>query len=87
MSKGFNGKLIEYGKATVTLDASGDGTFAISFKEAFVDAPEVFLPVHRADSGSRAASSITKSGFTLTVTGSDMVSQDLEVVYIAHEKL
>lgn len=87
MPTGLLGRTVEYGKTKVSTDASGNGSIAVTFVESFVDAPAVLVIPHRADSGSRSATSISKSGFTLTITTSDLKSQDIEVVYVAHEKL
>lgn len=84
--RGIHGRLIDYGAAKVTLDASGNGTLDVAFSTPFIAPPQVFIVDGAADAGTRTAASITKDGFTLTVTDSDIVSQDHEFIWIAHEK-
>lgn len=87
MSLGLRGRRMDYGYALVTLNGSGAGTANVTFTEtAFVDAPHVVCIPGRADAGTRTAGTITKTGFTITVTGSDLLSQDVEVFWISHEK-
>lgn len=86
MSRGIDGRLTEYKRALVTLDASGNGTLAIAFDEAFPDPPQMAIISRRGDAGSFTAASVTKLGFTLTVVASDVRSQDLYVTWFAHEK-
>ena len=86
MAKGIDGKLVESNKARVSLDSSGNGTKTVSFEEDFFDAPSVLVVGRRADSGAYTAAGVTKSGFTLTVTGSDIESADLDIPWLAHEK-
>jgi hypothetical protein len=78
--------MVELGTATVTLDGSGDGTQAVSFTETYVDTPSILVAPPRADAGTYSATSTSKTGFTVTVATSDMVSQDVKVTWVAVEK-
>lgn len=75
----------EEGIATVTL-SGGNGSTNISFRDGFLRAPAVLVVPRESDSGAYAAASVTKSGFTVTVTSSDFSSGDIQVAYIAIEK-
>ena len=85
MAKGINGRRTDYGKVTVTIDGSGDGTQAVTFAESFVATPSILVVGHSGDAGTFTAASSSKTGFTATVATSDQVSQDIEVVWFAHE--
>ena len=73
-------------EATVTLNGSGTGSVAVVFDPAFVSAPQVMVITAAGDSGTIAAASITKTGFTLNVTTSLRLSQDIQVSWYAAEK-
>ena len=86
MARGPQGELVELGTATVALNGSGTGTQAVSFTESYVDTPAILVAAPRADAGTYAATSSAKTGFTVAVTTSDMVSQDVRVTWAAVEK-
>lgn len=86
MAIGLRGYRTDYGQVTVTLNGSGAGTQAATFSEAFVNVPSLLVVPHAGDSGTFAATSATKTGFTVSVTGSDQLSQDIQVIWFAHEK-
>ncbi len=81
-----NGKLFYFEKRRITLDGSGDGTLATVFEAKFYSTPAVYVVPAKADAGSYTAASVTSTGFTITITGSDILSQDIEVWYFATEK-
>ena len=82
----FRGRMYYVGVERIALDASGNGTKAILFESPFYSTPSIKVVEHKSDSGSFTAASSSKTGTTLTVTGSDVVSQDIEVHYFAMEK-
>jgi len=59
----------------------------VTFASAFVQTPEIMIIPPLADTGTYTVTTPTKSGFTITVAGSVLVSQDVDVVFFAHEKL
>lgn len=86
--KGFRDKSWHYEKTTVTLNGSGTGSTAVTFDTAYQNAPVVLVVPPLGASGTWAAGSITTTGFTLSVTtASDLASETVEVLWIAHEKL
>jgi len=82
----LRGRRAQTGVGTVTLNGSGAGTLAVTFETAFVQIPHVSVIPHLGDTATPTAASVTKSGFTLTVTGSAMLSQDVEFGWFASEK-
>lgn len=86
MARGPQGELVELGTATVTLNASGAGSQAVSFLEPFVSTPTIAIASPAADAGTYTATSTTKSGLTVTVATSDLVSQDVRVTWLAVER-
>lgn len=82
----LRGRRTESGYGVVTLNGSGAGTLAVTFAEAFTAAPHVTVVPHAGDTATPTAASVTKAGFTLTVTGSAMLSQDAEFTWAAFEK-
>lgn len=75
-------------EATVTLNGSGTGSVAVLFSpDTFVAAPQVMVVTPNGDSGTFAAASVLKTGFTLNVTNSLVLSQDKKVTWFACEKL
>jgi len=85
---GFFNKRWYYEKSTVVV-ASGAGTLAILFAEAFGGVPHVHVLAPRGSDGTYTAASVTKTGFTLTVasvTDADYDDQDVEVLWFAHEE-
>lgn len=88
-SKGLHNRLIDYAETTVTLNGLGAGTQAVLFDSDYVSIPDVLVVQNEADEGAGAsytAATVTKDGFTLTVTGSSRTSQDIAVIWFAHEK-
>ncbi len=80
------GRFFQVGEVTVTLNGSGTGSTAYTFAEAFVAAPSVIVITAAGDSGTIAAASITKTGFTCNVTTSLRLSQDVQITFGAFEK-
>lgn len=86
--QGFNGAQFHYELTTVTLNGSGTGTTTVTFDTAYQNAPVAVVVPHLGAAGTWEALSITTTGFILTVTGAtDLASQTVEVLWIAHEKL
>lgn len=86
--KGYRNKAWHYEKTTVTLNGSGTGTTTVTFDTAYQNAPVAVVVPHLGAAGTWEALSITTTGFILTVTGAtDLASQTVEVLWIAHEKL
>ena len=81
----LRGRLYYVEEGRVTLDSSGDGSVVITFEAPFVGTPEIKVIKPKGDSGTYSAGSITKTGFTLTVTSSDILSQDVRFPYFAME--
>ncbi len=79
-------RLFQINEKTVTLNGSGTGSAAVVFDPTFTSTPSVMVITQAGDSGTIAAASITKSGFTLNVTTSLRLSQDIEVTYVAVER-
>ncbi len=89
MSRGIDSKLIEYRKSVLIFDGSGHASLGITFEEAFNDVPQMMVVEDGADvsaGATYAATSVTYSGFTLTVTGSQYVNTRRTVYWIAHER-
>lgn len=86
MARGPQGELVELGTATVTLDGAGAGTQAVSFSESFVSTPSILVAPPEADAGTYSATSSSKTGFTVSVTSSDLTSQDVKVTWAVVEK-
>lgn len=76
------GRQMEQGAVTVAV-VSGTGSRAVTFRDPFLRPPSILIPPYEADSGTVAASNITKTGFTATVTGSDFADGDLDFAYVA----
>ncbi len=88
-SKGYDSLKTEYVQSTVTVNGSGAGTAVITFETDFVSTPSILVVANEADAAGGAsytAASATKDGFTLTVTGSTRHSQDITVIWFAHQK-
>ncbi len=79
----------QVGEATVTLNGSGTGTAAVVFDPAFVSLPKICVVTQAGDSGTiieAVSPAATKSGFTVSVTTSLRVSQDIQVTWFACTK-
>ncbi len=78
-------------RVLLALDGSGNGTDAVTFSPAFDNAPPSLafsLSKPLGVNGTISAASITKSGFTLTMSGcSDLASANCECVLSVHEPL
>lgn len=75
---------VQAGTVSVTVDASGDGTQAVTFKRKFKNAPVVLLTSQQADNeGTLAASSRTNSGFTCNVQDAQTTGDSVTIGYIA----
>lgn len=81
-----SGKYFHIAKHKVTLDGAGAGTKAVIFESPFVGTPHVSAVPYKADSGTYTPGSTSKTGTTITVAGSDILSQDVDVWLIATEK-
>jgi len=91
VAQGFDGLMTDYGQEVVGLDASGNGTRAVTFNEVFTSAPHVSVVPDRADEAGGAVyqvqpGSIDDTGFVLEVVGSSIASADKKVCWQAHEK-
>lgn len=74
------------GNSDVTTNGSGVGSQAIVFKKSMRSIPSIQLTAQEADiTGQYVATSITNKGFTITVTGSAVVSGVLTVGWVAHD--
>lgn len=85
MSRSRRG-LHEYGIAEVTLNGSGAGSASVTFDEAFLAAPSVWVQPVASGSETRTAGTITATGFSLSVASSGVTSATIEVAWFAHEK-
>ena len=81
------GKLLYTQRYKVTLDASGDGTKTVTFEAPFVGTPNAWVNGHKGDSGTATATSVSSTGCTISISNSDIVSQDIEVILLAIEKM
>jgi hypothetical protein len=89
MSVGFKGRLLELSQTLVTFSAGGSATTAVTFVTPFVEAPAVLVVPNAADENQGAtwlATGISKTGFTISISNSQLQSQDRYVVWFAHEK-
>lgn len=73
----------------IALDGTGAGSDVVTFSPEFDNVPVVGVagPLGVTYSGSLSAGTPTKSGTTVAITGASIVSQNIEVVFFAHEKL
>lgn len=86
-TRGIRGLQTAADQALVTLDSDGTGSATVTFDSAFPQAPSVHVVPMLADStGVYSASSVTADGFTLNVVGSTLVSTDVNLVWLAHQK-
>lgn len=91
MPRGINHRRLDYAEVTVTLNGSGAGETAVTFVEDYVSTPDILVGQNEADEDGGAiyrvkSGTATKDGFTLEVTGSARVSQNIVVQYVALEK-
>lgn len=86
MPRTSNGTLTESGVATVSLDASGNGSASVTLEEPFVAPPDVLAQTRRGDAGVYSAASVTSSGFSVSVAGSDIRSESVDVAWVALER-
>ncbi len=92
MAIGIRGAHVEYGESTVAVSALGAGTTAVTFATAgtaFTSTPDVLVVGNDADvtdGASYTAASVTKTGFTVTVASSNLISRDIRVKWFAHER-
>lgn len=89
MSRGIDSHMIEYRKSILVFDGGGNASLAITFDEAFNDVPQMMVVQDGADVAAGAtysATSVTYSGFTLTISGSRYVNTRRAIYWIAHEK-
>ncbi len=86
--RGFNDLAYHYEEATVALDASGNGTLAITFDVAYANIPVGVVVPLLGGAGTWTLASLTTTGFTLTCTGAtDTASQNVRVLWFTHQKL
>jgi len=84
------GRPFVVGEQVVTLNGSGTTSpavtvvFPVGF---FIAAPDVLVVKPNGETGTWVASSISKSQFTLTITGAARLTQDMAVTYFACEKM
>ncbi len=92
MSVTFDGAKMEYGVTTVTINGSGAGTQAVTFTETFISTPGIYVVPDEADElagatwGVAVSPAAAKTGFSISITGSKMISRDVRVRWFAHEK-
>lgn len=85
---GLNSKRYHLESSVVALDASGNGTSAITFDVAYANVPVGLAVPPLGVNGAFSCASLTATGFTLTVTGAtDLASANCEVGWVVHEKL
>lgn len=86
---GLSDAKLEYAEATVNVNGSGAGSVAITFAQAFVSTPAILVIPNEADEADGAvysASGASKTGFTLNVASSNLVSREVRVKWFAHAK-
>lgn len=86
--KNGSGKLFEVDGVNVAL-VSGSAQVTVTFGTRFPRPPHVSLVPHETDvfnGAAYSASAITRTGFTLTIAGSDYPDGDVRVEYFAAEK-
>lgn len=84
---GYRRMAYHYEMDTVALDASGNGTLAITFDVAYANIPDMKVTGPLACNGTFSAASVTTTGFTLTVAGAtDLLSSNIELIWWAHQK-
>lgn len=86
--RGIGGLQYDVFPQRVTLDASGNGVATVTYREPFVQTPHATVVPHKGDDGTLAISAETKTGFTLTITGSRIraaAGVDADFIVIAHE--
>ena len=83
MARSSRGDQLESGIVNVRLDTNGGGTQAVMFQVPFNAPPQVMIQRVRGDAGSNTAASVTVTGFTATVTGSDIISENLALAWHA----
>jgi len=75
---------IQAGTASVTLDSSGDGTAAVTFKRKFKNAPVIMVNAQTSDDTITTNPSVpTLSGFTIHADGGATTATTIIVGYIA----
>lgn len=84
---GFRDLQYHYERAVVTLDASGNGTVAVTFDTAYTNTPVGVIVPPLGNAGTWTLASLATTGFTLTCTGAtDLASSDVEVFWFTHAK-
>lgn len=76
----------------VTVDGTGAGTLAVVFETGlFAATPNIYVTKHPSNAGTftfePTSPAPSKTGFTLKLTGSTLVSQAIPVTYAALEKI
>ncbi len=88
----FDGVKTDYGVTTVAVNASGVGTAAVTFAESFYSTPQIMVIADEADEadgatwGVSVSPAASKTGFTISLAGSNMISRDVRVRWYAHAK-
>ncbi len=83
MAKIIDGKLLDSGRAKITLDGSGTGTLTVSFSESFVAKPAVAAYCENEDLSVVTATLVTATQFLLSVTAAGVTSRDVYVYWAA----
>lgn len=79
----------EYGVSRVTFNASGVASYAVTFTTAFISPPAVLIVPIEADvlaGATYSATSVSTTGFTISVSGSQFISQNKDINWFVHEK-
>ena len=79
----------EYGVSRVTFSAGGAATYAVTFTKAFISPPAILIVPIEADvlaGATYTATGISTTGFTISISGSQFVSQSKDINWFAHEK-
>lgn len=89
-TSGFNHGLyavnLQGGRATVTLDGSGDGTTSVVFKHTMKNIPDVVLTGQTGlTTGVLSVTNPTQLGFTLKADGLSTTSATVPISYIAFD--
>lgn len=92
MALGIRNRPLEYAEATVALSGAGAGTLAVVFTQAFVATPKIMVVGDASDEADGAvyreatSPAASKTGFTIEVLNSNLLSRDTLVQWVAIEK-
>lgn len=79
----IGGEVLDSGRVLVTLNDLGTGTGSVSFRESYTAAPAVCVHAQNEPLAVVTAASVTKTGFTATVTASQLTDSDIYVYWAA----